>query len=111
VWDSLGYSEHHLGNLGEAAACYQRALSLHREAGDRFNEAEALAHLGETYQAAGNLADARESWQQALAIFGDLRNPDAADKVRAMLAGTSRHPPPGSAQPRESEGSEPKLCR
>ncbi len=111
VWDSLGYAEHHLGNLGEAAACYQRALSLHREAGDRFNEAQALAHLGGTYQAAGNLADARQAWQQALAIFGDLRNPDAAGKVRAMLAGTAGHPPPGSAQPRESEGSGPKLRR
>jgi tetratricopeptide (TPR) repeat protein/transcriptional regulator with XRE-family HTH domain len=111
VWDSLGYAEHHLGNLGEAAACYQRALSLHREAGDRFSEAEALAHLGETYQAAGNLADARQAWQQALAIFGDLRNPGAAGKVRAMLAGTAGHPPPGPAQPREPEGSEPKLRR
>jgi hypothetical protein len=34
-----------LGNLAEAAACYQRALSIAREIGDRFNEAEFLAHL------------------------------------------------------------------
>jgi tetratricopeptide (TPR) repeat protein/transcriptional regulator with XRE-family HTH domain len=86
VWDSLGYAEHHMGNLGEAAACYQRALRLHREAGDRFTEAEALAHLGETRQAAGEVTQAREAWQQALAIFDDLRNRDAADKVRALLA-------------------------
>jgi tetratricopeptide (TPR) repeat protein/transcriptional regulator with XRE-family HTH domain len=91
VWDSLGYAEHHLGNLGEAAACYQRALSLHREAGDRFTEAEALAHLGETRQAAGELAQAREAWQQALAIFDDLRNRDAADKVRVLLASPGDH--------------------
>ena len=88
VWDSLGYAEHHLGNLGEAAACYQRALSLHREAGDRFNEAEALVHLGETRQAAGNLAQAREAWRHALAVFDDLRNHDAAARVRAMLVST-----------------------
>lgn len=75
-----------MGNLGEAAACYQRALSLHREAGDRFTEAEALAHLGETRQAAGEVTQAREAWRQALAIFDDLRNRDAADKVRALLA-------------------------
>ncbi len=91
VWDSLGYAEHHLGNLGEAAACYQRALSLHREAGDRFTEAEALAHLGETRQAAGDLTQAREAWQQALAIFDDLRNRDAADKVRVLIASTDDH--------------------
>jgi tetratricopeptide (TPR) repeat protein/transcriptional regulator with XRE-family HTH domain len=88
VWDSLGYAEHHTGNLGEAAACYQRALSLHRESGDRFTEAESLTHLGETCQVAGELAQAREAWQEALAIFDDLRNHDAADKIRAMLAST-----------------------
>jgi tetratricopeptide (TPR) repeat protein/transcriptional regulator with XRE-family HTH domain len=88
VWDSLGYAEHHMGNLGEAAACYQQALSLHREAGDRFTEAEALTHLGETRQAAGELTQAREAWEQALAILEDLRNHDAADKVRALLAST-----------------------
>jgi tetratricopeptide (TPR) repeat protein len=82
-----------LGNLGEAAACYQRALSLHREAGDRFTEAEGLAHLGETCQAAGLPTQARDAWQQALAIFGDLQNSDAADKVRAMLASTDGQPP------------------
>jgi tetratricopeptide (TPR) repeat protein/transcriptional regulator with XRE-family HTH domain len=101
VWDSLGYAEHHLGNLGEAAACYQRALRLHREAGDRFTEAESLTHLGETCQAAGQLAQTREAWQQALAIFDELRNRDAADKVRAMLASTDDHTP--SPQPGESE--------
>lgn len=61
MWDSLGYAEHHMGNLGEAAACYQHALSLHREAGDRFTEAEALAHLGETCQAAGKFTHARDA--------------------------------------------------
>jgi tetratricopeptide (TPR) repeat protein/transcriptional regulator with XRE-family HTH domain len=106
VWDSLGYAEHHLGHLGEAAACYQRALGLHREAGDRFTEAEALSHLGETYQAAGKLEQAREAWQQALAIFDDLRNLDAADKVRAVLASTAGHTPSDSPQASEPE-SEP----
>ena len=105
VWDSLGYAEQHTGNLGEAAACYQRALSLHRETGDRFTEAESLTHLGETYRAAGELVQAQGAWQEALAIFDDLRNHDAADKIRAMLARTEGHalaPPssePGAARP------------
>jgi tetratricopeptide (TPR) repeat protein/transcriptional regulator with XRE-family HTH domain len=88
VWDSLGYAEHHLGHLGEAAACYQRALGMHREAGDRPSEAESLTHLGETRRAAGELAQAQEAWLQALVIFDDLQNRDAADRVRALLAGT-----------------------
>ncbi len=33
IWDSLGYAEHHLGNLAEAAACSQRALSIAKGAG------------------------------------------------------------------------------
>ena len=105
VWDSLGYAEQHTGNLGEAAACYQRALSLHRETGDRFTEAESLTHLGETRQAAGELAQAQGAWQEALTIFDDLRNHDAADKIRAMLARTDGHalaPPssePGAERP------------
>jgi tetratricopeptide (TPR) repeat protein/transcriptional regulator with XRE-family HTH domain len=103
VWDSLGYAEHHMGNLGEAAACYQRALSLHRETGDRFTEAESLTHLGKTRQAAGELVQAREAWQEALTIFDDLRNHDAADKIRALLASTDGHTL--SPQPSES-GSE-----
>jgi tetratricopeptide (TPR) repeat protein/transcriptional regulator with XRE-family HTH domain len=107
VWDSLGYAEHHLGNLGEAAACYQRALSLHREAGDRFTEADALTHLGETRHAAGNLAQAREAWRQALVIFEDLRNHDAAGKVRAMLASTGGPPPPDSPRPSQAKAELP----
>ena len=99
VWDSLGYAEHHMGNLGEAIACYQRALGLHREAGDRFTEAESLTHLGETCQAAGDLGQAMEAWQRAAVIFDDLRNHDAADKVRAMI----NHAPAGLPQPGELE--------
>jgi tetratricopeptide (TPR) repeat protein len=102
VWDSLGYAEHHMGNLGEAAACYQRALSLHREAGDRFTEAEALAHLGKTWQAAGKPTQATDAWQQALAIFDDLQNSEAAEKVRALLASTDGQLPSHLPQPSAS---------
>jgi tetratricopeptide (TPR) repeat protein len=84
--DSLGYAEHHLGNFAEAAACYERALGIIREFGDRFSEAETLTHLGDTRHAAGDLRRAREAWQQALPIFEDLQHPDA-DQVRAKLAG------------------------
>jgi tetratricopeptide (TPR) repeat protein len=89
-WDSLGYAEHNLGNLAEAAACYQRALSMYREDGARVCEAETLTHLGDTRHAAGELAQAHEAWQQALAILEDLQHPDAGP-VRAKLASTDDH--------------------
>jgi tetratricopeptide (TPR) repeat protein len=90
AWDSLGYAEHHLGNFAEAAACYQRALSLSREFGDRLGDAEILTHLGDNHHAAGELAQAREAWQQALAILDDLRHPNVGP-VRAKLASTTDH--------------------
>ena len=83
--DSLGYAEHHLGNFGQAA-CYEPALSIFRELGDRIEEARTLSNLGDTHQAAGQLAAARQAWRQALAIFDDLDDADA-DTVRAKLAG------------------------
>ena len=82
--------EHHLGNLAEAAACHQRALSLSRESGYRFGEAATLTHLGDTRQAAGELAQARQAWQQALVILEDLQHLDA-EQVRAKLASTNDH--------------------
>jgi tetratricopeptide (TPR) repeat protein len=85
TWDSLGYAEHHLGNLAEAAACYQQALSLFRDSGYRFFEATALTHLGDVRSAAGELTQACDAWQQALDILDDLQDP-CADQVRAKLA-------------------------
>ncbi len=91
AWDSLGYAEHHLGNFAEAAACYLRALSIAREGGDRYDEARGLTHLGDARQAASESALAREAWQQALAIFEDLRHAEA-DEVRARLTSASHQP-------------------
>jgi tetratricopeptide (TPR) repeat protein len=95
-WHILGAAEHHLGDLAEAAACYQRAFSLHREAGDRFYEAYTLTDLGDARHAAGELAQAREAWEQALAIFQDLQLHSNADLVRAKLAGADGQALPGS---------------
>jgi tetratricopeptide (TPR) repeat protein len=87
AWDTLGYIELHLGDFTRAAAHFESALTLSRERSDRYGEAEALAHLGDARHAAGELPQARQAWQQALAIYDDLQHPDAGD-VRAKLAGT-----------------------
>jgi tetratricopeptide (TPR) repeat protein len=92
TWDTLGHAEHHLGNLPEAADCYQRALSIVRESGDRWLEATILAHLGDTRHAAGELPQAREAWQQALAILEDIQHHDAG-KMRAKLGGADEMGP------------------
>jgi predicted negative regulator of RcsB-dependent stress response len=53
-------------------------------------EANALSHLGDIRHTAGDLAQARQAWQQALAIFDDLQHPDVG-QVRAKLASTTDH--------------------
>jgi DNA-binding SARP family transcriptional activator len=82
--DSLGYAYQHLRQHGASFACFRRSLSLFRELADRSNEAESLTHLGDAYHAAGNPGQARNAWQEALAILDDLHHPDA-DQVRAKL--------------------------
>ena len=87
IWDSLGYIEHRLSNFSDATACYERALEMARRAGFRWLEGDIKDHLGDTKHAVGELPQAREAWQQALAIFEDQQRPEA-DRVRAKLANT-----------------------
>jgi tetratricopeptide (TPR) repeat protein len=84
VWDSLGYIEHRLGHLAEAAACCERALSICREFSEPWNEADFLTHLGDIRYDADDLTAARDAWRQALDIMGAVDHPDA-DSVRAKL--------------------------
>jgi hypothetical protein len=48
----------------------------------------ALAHFGDTRRAAGEPAQAREAWQQALAILDNSQHPNVG-MVRAKLASTN----------------------
>jgi DNA-binding SARP family transcriptional activator/Tfp pilus assembly protein PilF len=85
TWDSLGYVHHRLGDHTEAIACYTRAYDLYREiGGDRYYETDVLMHLGEAHRAAGDPDAARDAWQRALDVLGELDHPDV-DRVRAML--------------------------
>jgi tetratricopeptide (TPR) repeat protein len=88
VWDTLGYTEFHLGDFARAAAHFEFALGQCRDYGDRFGEAVILTHVGDARQAVGELPQARQAWQQALTIYKDLEHADA-DKVRANLASTA----------------------
>jgi tetratricopeptide (TPR) repeat protein len=79
------HAHHHLGHHPQALTCYQHALDLFRDLGDRYEEAATLTRLGDTHHAAGDLAAARDTWQRALVILDELDHP-YADQVRAKLA-------------------------
>lgn len=93
AWHGIGYFEQALGDFSEAVTGFQHALDLTQKAGDRLQEADVFAHLGDLHHAHGNKPRAREAWSRALAIFDEMQHPDA-DRVRAKLANPG---PPGSA--------------
>jgi tetratricopeptide (TPR) repeat protein len=84
-WDTLGYIELQLGHFAQATAHFEAALTLSRDNSDTLIEGLILIHLGDARHAAGELPQARQAWQRALAIFDDLQHPSAG-KVRAKLA-------------------------
>jgi hypothetical protein len=59
-------------------------LNLYREFGDRYDEADTLASLGDTHLADGAPASAEAAWSRALTILDELGHPDAA-QVRKKL--------------------------
>jgi hypothetical protein len=62
-----------------------RAVRLSRDAGDRRNEARALAVLGHACRERDEPRRARAFWLDAVALFTDLGDPQAA-KITAELA-------------------------
>lgn len=101
--DSVGYAHHMLGDHARGITCCRQALGVFRELGDRHNEAQILIHLGDTHHANRDPQAARDAWQRALAILGELNLPYAG-QVRAALQGLAETPP-GSSFRAEAGGN------
>jgi tetratricopeptide (TPR) repeat protein len=91
--DGAGYALHILGRcflaLGrdaEALSCLQEALTSHRATGNRRRQAATLRSLGTAQSRVGQAAEARESRDQAAAIFTELGDRAEAEEVRAEQA-------------------------
>jgi tetratricopeptide (TPR) repeat protein len=84
--DSLGSAYQVLADFDAAVDCHLRAALLFRELGDRNGEAGGLDNLGLALAGDGATALARDSWENALALFDEV-DPARADTVRARLAG------------------------
>jgi tetratricopeptide (TPR) repeat protein/transcriptional regulator with XRE-family HTH domain len=66
------------GQRDQSCECHTAALTLSRQTGDRYQQARAHRGLGAACQAAGQLEQARQHWQHALDIYGDLGVPEAS---------------------------------
>jgi len=91
--DGTGYARYILGqcylSLGrdtEALECLRRSLDSHRAAGNRNRQAVTLRLLASTLARNGTVQQARESYEQAAAIFDDLGDSTQAAEVRAEQA-------------------------
>jgi tetratricopeptide (TPR) repeat protein len=82
---NLAAIELRLGRPEWAAQRARESLELDRLLGDRYWEAKALELLGDACIAAGDRIVAGQVWRESLAIFTDLRHPDA-DRLRSNLA-------------------------
>jgi DNA-binding SARP family transcriptional activator/Tfp pilus assembly protein PilF len=88
--DGAGYALYYLGlcylSLGrdvDALDSLRQALTSHQTAGNRNRQAATLRLLGRAQTRNDLVAEARESWTQAAAIFDDLGDSAQAAEVRA----------------------------
>jgi DNA-binding SARP family transcriptional activator/tetratricopeptide (TPR) repeat protein len=84
VVDTKGYIYQQLGDHAAAVVCFERAIVMARRAGDRFAEAEALTHLGDSHQTSGDGCAARSAWEAALTLLEGADVPEA-DGLRGRL--------------------------
>lgn len=81
---SIAATYEQLDRLDEAMVAYRQSLVVRKEVGDRRGEAEILLCLGKILARKGQTGQAREVWNDALAIFSDLGAPQASDVVRML---------------------------
>ena len=70
--------------MRRAIESYEQALAIAREIGDRRGEGNRLANLGLLVKGQGDLARARQLWEQALEIYEAIEDPNAK-RVRGCL--------------------------
>jgi tetratricopeptide (TPR) repeat protein len=84
TWDTIGYIRLSSGDRPGAVDAYSRAVDLSRQSVASEAEADALASLGDVYDASGDDAEARRAWRAALALYERMDAAEAVD-VRARL--------------------------
>ena len=91
--DGLGYALHILGRCylllerdADALECLRRALASHQTTGNRPRQAATLRSMGSAQSRLGLVAEARESWTLAAALFEEVGDSAEAAETRAEQA-------------------------
>ncbi|HEV3358714.1 MAG TPA: BTAD domain-containing putative transcriptional regulator [Pseudonocardiaceae bacterium] len=83
--DTLGFIEHHSGNLAQARAYYERAIVHFRAIGHTHFQADIQAHLGEIHRAEGDIEAARAAFQESRELYRSNRRGADADRIQREL--------------------------
>jgi tetratricopeptide (TPR) repeat protein len=84
--NTLGVAYRALGRLEEAVTCYQNALVICRETGDRYGEGQTVDNLGDAYQDLGQLDRAAACWQDAAQAMRDVGDHQEAARLDQLAA-------------------------
>jgi phosphoglycerate dehydrogenase-like enzyme/DNA-binding SARP family transcriptional activator/tetratricopeptide (TPR) repeat protein len=92
--DSIGYAYGELADYPQSIAHYERALEMYRVLGDPHGEATCLLHLGDAQHSSGRPEAARHSWEQVLALLGQVPGADTSEASARLRrpAGPSGEP-------------------
>ncbi|MFI6497962.1 tetratricopeptide repeat protein [Nonomuraea typhae] len=91
VWFKMAELDLVRGDRDQALAHLSRAAGVYRSVGNRRGEAECLSQKAEILQALDRWAEARESWEAALALYdlvGDPRAAQVRTRMRTLPAAT-----------------------
>jgi tetratricopeptide (TPR) repeat protein len=81
------------GDIAQAEGCHRQALDLARAIASAWDEAHALAGLGQCALAAGRTAEAADDLRRAVEIFQRIGAAEAGDVSRELAALTEAGPP------------------
>ncbi|AGL17171.1 BTAD domain-containing putative transcriptional regulator [Actinoplanes sp. N902-109] len=84
AWEGCGLAYAGMGRPETALSCYEQALMLRRETGERLLVADSLVLIGDTHATTGGTDAARTAWEAAHEILCELGHPDAA-QTKAKL--------------------------
>ena len=84
--NDLGTAYQGLRRFAEAVDCYQRALAIFRETGDRYGEGATLDGLGDAYQELREPGRAAECWREAAAAMRDAGDLEQAGRLEQLAA-------------------------
>jgi len=80
----LPFPEHEA--FEEAIGCYEQALAIRREIGDRYGEGKTLRSFGYSYQKIGQRDRAARCWREAAVAMRDAGDHEEAGRMEELAA-------------------------